>query len=239
MSKILFLADLHGNWQATEAMAAEIRKLNPERIYFLGDAIGKGPDNDKTLEWVRSNCTHFVAGNWDQWISSSYDDHSVSIHSYYWNQLSPEQIGWIRTLPLELDIWLSGIHFRLIHGRPIDQLYQDCHDQTELDKGLTSKDGTIYTGLICADSHRPFVRSTHNGYIMNTGSIGNSLGQANAHALLVEGELDSKDRSAISFNIISVPYDNEGAAKRAAECPDLADWEAYKKEVLTGYYSRQ
>ena len=65
MQKILFLADLHGNMPATLALEKEIEKIKPDDIWFLGDAVGKGPESDKTLDWVRKNCNHFIAGNWD------------------------------------------------------------------------------------------------------------------------------------------------------------------------------
>ena len=69
MSKILFLADLHGNMIATQALEKEIEKIKPDDIWFLGDAVGKGPENHKTLDWVRNNCKHFISGNWDVGIA--------------------------------------------------------------------------------------------------------------------------------------------------------------------------
>lgn len=45
MSKILFLSDIHGNMPAVRALEKEIEKLQPDDIYFLGDAVGKGPEN--------------------------------------------------------------------------------------------------------------------------------------------------------------------------------------------------
>ena len=71
MSKIIFLADLHGNMPATLALEKEMEKIKPDDVWFLGDAVGKGPENDKTLDWVRSNCKHFIAGNWDDGIVQS------------------------------------------------------------------------------------------------------------------------------------------------------------------------
>ena len=42
MSKIIVLADLHGNMTAVSAMEKEIAGIAPDRIWFLGDAVGKG-----------------------------------------------------------------------------------------------------------------------------------------------------------------------------------------------------
>ena len=41
---------------------------------------------------------------------------------YFWAQLGPERMEWLRTLPQERDVWLSGVHFRLFHGRPVTPL---------------------------------------------------------------------------------------------------------------------
>lgn len=239
MGKILFLSDLHGNMVATSALAAEIENIKPDIIWFLGDAIGKGPENDKTLDWVRNNCHRFLAGNWDIGLSKSFDTREFSKDKFYWEQIGKERFDWINTLPLEDSVWISGYHFRLIHGRPVDQLYFDFDSMEKYDKGLISSDGkTTFTGLISADCHMPYVRSTTKGYILNTGSVGNSLGMTNAHALLIEGDIDSKVKSNIKMSILSVPYDNELAAKIARENTDLDNYEAYAKEVLTGIYSR-
>lgn len=236
MARILFLGDLHGNMTATEAMHAEIKRLNPDVIWFLGDAVGKGPSNDKTCDWVRNNCDKFVAGNWDCMISESFYKHNWP-HEYYWNQLGEERILWLKSLPVEESIWISGINFRVIHGRPTDIVFQGYAGDEVLERGLTSSDkNTTYGGMICADSHRPYVRSLHKGYAVNTGSVGNSIGQANAHALLVEGELDSRERSPIYFTVVSVPYDNEKEASIARSSEGMPDCELYCKEVLTGYY---
>ena len=45
--KIVLLADLHGNMVATEAMERELDRIRPDDIWFLGDAVGKGPESDK------------------------------------------------------------------------------------------------------------------------------------------------------------------------------------------------
>ena len=75
------------------------------------------------------------------------------------------------------------------------------------------------------------------GYAINTGSVGNSLGIPRCHALLIEGDLGESKLTPMSMNILSIPYDNELAAKIADEY-DVPDREAYKNEILKGVYSR-
>ena len=91
-----------------------------------------------------------------------------------------------------------------------------------------------FDGVIFADSHRPFFRTLDCGYIMNTGSVGNSMGVPRAHALMLEGG----DNGVLLSTILSVPYDNRLAANLAQQDPDLPRGEAYIREILTGIYSR-
>lgn len=44
MGKILFLSDIHGNMPAVYALEKVIDKIQPDDIWFLGDAVGKGPE---------------------------------------------------------------------------------------------------------------------------------------------------------------------------------------------------
>ena len=240
MDKILFIADLHGNMPATLALEKEISRIQPDDIWFLGDAVGKGPESDKTVDWVRAHCNHFLSGNWDalmvEWSKKCPPGHEHN--AFYWNQLGKERLDWLESLPSEDEVLISGINFRLFHGRPIDVNYHTYLSMDEYRPGFTDTKGKQHGGFICADCHTPYIREMDLGYAINTGSVGNSLGLTRCHALLIEGELVSSELTPISFNILSIPYDNVLATKIADDYPDLPRKEAYKNEILTGVYSR-
>lgn len=231
--KIVLLADLHGNMTATKAMEQELAKIRPDEAWFLGDAIGKGPESDKTCDWVRNHCDHWIAGNWDRGLSQNRDR---ADNAFYTEQIGVERFNWLDSLPLEDELTIAGIRFRLVHGRFLDQLYWGGDPDEKLRQGFCFRDGRPKAdGMICADSHRPFVRLLDDGYVMNTGSVGDNLGLPRAHALLLEGE---KEGGALGITILSVPYDNQKAAETVDQYPDLPLKEAFRKEVLTGIYSR-
>ena len=240
MDKILFIADLHGNMPATLALEKEINKIRPDDIWFLGDAVGKGPESDKTVDWVKAHCNHYLSGNWDmlmvEWSKQCPPGHEHN--AFYWNQLGKERLDWLESLPTEAEVMISGISFRLFHGRPIDENYHSYLSMDEYRPGFPDTKGKLHGGFICADCHMPYIREMDLGYTINTGSVGNSLGLPRCHALVIEGELGLSNLAPISFNILSIPYDNVLAAKIADEYPDLPRKEAYKNEVLTGVYSR-
>lgn len=231
--KIVLLADLHGNMVATRAMEQELERIGPDDIWFLGDAIGKGPESDQTCDWVRAHCRHWIAGNWDRGLSEKREK-----DSFYSRQIGEERFAWLDSLPLEDELTFSGIRFRLVHGRFLDPIYLSYDSDEKLREGFRFHDGRPEANsLICADSHRPFIRPLHDGYALNTGSIGNNLGIARAHALLLEGE-PGPDPAPLKMTILSVPYNNREAAERADLYPDLPLKDSFRNEVLTGVYSR-
>ena len=240
MSRILFLADLHGNMPATMALEKYIRKNYFDDIWFLGDAVGKGPESDKTLDWVRENCSHFISGNWDLMCVELAKDHpeGYEYYSFFLEQLGRERLEWLESLPQEGEITISGIRFRLFHGRPIDANYHPYLSMDELRPGFIDTKGIQYGGFISADCHMPYIRELDLGYAINTGSVGNSLGLTRCHALIIEGEAGDAKESPISMSILSLPYDNQLAVRIADEYPGLPGKEAYIKEILTGVYSR-
>lgn len=231
--KIAFIGDLHGNYIATQALEAELKRHNVDEIWFLGDAVGKGPQNAETCDWVRANCKVCIGGNWDYGIGGK----EFPEDGYFWAQLGPERMEWLRTLPSETDCWISGTHFRLFHGRPVTPLISVQESKEVFAQAFRAND-TTYSGIIFADSHRPFVRTLNDGYALNTGSVGNSMGVPKAHALIIDGELGSQQAGVMTMTILSVPYDNEAAAEIARQDVNLPHRESFIREVLTGIYSR-
>lgn len=229
--KILFIGDLHGNLPATQAMERYMEALRPDTVWFLGDAVGKGPSNAETCDWVRAHCDHFIGGNWDYGIGGR----EYEADQYFWDQLGEERMAWLNGLPREGEVNVSGIRFRLFHGRPVTDLLKVNSDKDELEATFATEKG-VFGGVIFADSHRPFVRTLSTGYIMNTGSVGNSMGVPRAHGLLLEGGDNPGD--PLLMTVVSVPYDNEAAAELARRDPALPHREEYLCEIMTGVYSR-
>lgn len=231
--RIAMLGDLHGNLPATLAMEKALGSLRIDEIWFLGDAVGKGPQSRETCDWVRANCTRFVGGNWDYGVGGKRFPADV----YYWDQLGPERLDWLNSLPREMEATISGVHFRLFHGRPVTELMHAQTDKAVMTEAFTAQ-GTTYDGVIFADSHRPYLRTLDVGYFINTGSVGNNLGVPKAHALIVEGELASAAPAPLQLTILSVPYDNEAAVAAALADDKLPYRDAYIREIRTGIYSR-
>src|ERR1051326_3666569 len=59
--RILVLADIHGNWPALQAVAAEPYDI----CLCLGDIVDYGVEPAQCLAWVRNKAHHVVRGNHD------------------------------------------------------------------------------------------------------------------------------------------------------------------------------
>ena len=231
MKRYLFVADLHGNYPATLALERQLPAIRADEIWFLGDAVGKGPSNAETCDWVRAHCDHFVGGNWDYGIGGK----EFPADGFYWDQLGPERLAFLRSLPREAELTLSGLRFRLFHGRPVTPLLKGSDASDILQTTLRTERG-VFDAAIFADSHRPFVRSLNPGYVLNTGSVGVSMGVTRCHALAVDAGDSAGD--PLFFTVLSIPYDREAAVADALAAPGLPRRDAYIREIRTGVYSR-
>ena len=114
MTEIALVADLHGNWPATQAVAADIQSRGIKKIWCLGDIVGKGPSSPQTFDWAVQNCEIILLGNWDEGIGKR----QYPKDGFYYEQLGEERMRVLPTFPYEHVCWISGRKMRLFHGRP-------------------------------------------------------------------------------------------------------------------------
>ena len=226
--RIAFISDLHGNMTAVRALEEDLKKRTPDEVWCLGDLVGKGPNSDRSFDWVLEHCQAIIGGNWDYGIGRK----EFPRDSFYHRQLGEERLGKLSCLPLEKQLTMSGRNIRLIHGRPVMPKLLNIQDSREVFMELLDPD---YDVLIYGDCHRQGVR-TLGGQIINIGSVGNALGLPTVQYLILEGEL-GKMAAPMELRFISLPYDNRAAEAEAREHADLPDLEAYVTEILTGVYA--
>lgn len=70
---IALISDIHGNLPALEAVIRRIVELRPDRLYFLGDAVGYGPWPAESVEILRRNVHGAVLGNHDAGVVRKTD----------------------------------------------------------------------------------------------------------------------------------------------------------------------
>lgn len=236
MTEIALVADLHGNLPATLAVEKDIRSRGIERIWCLGDVVGKGPSSDDTFDWAEKNCEFILQGNWDEGIGHKL----FPKDAFYYSQLGERRLKALLELPLERHCLISGRKTRLLHGRPIMPLPYYVHEDYEQLFPYFSPD---FQAVGYADVHRQGVRLLgFKGILFNTGSVGNGLGlgAGMAQYAILRGEIDSADPAPYDVAMVTLPYDVDRAVRDAevAGKRGLHNWDLFIKEITTGVYAR-
>lgn len=118
----LIVSDIHGNYEALEAVLQHAGGLYDEAL-CCGDLVGYGASPTEVIDWARNSCSAIVRGNHDRAcanLDGVEDFNPVASYAAHWthDKLSPRDIAWLNNLPrgpLNLD------GFLLAHGSPGDE----------------------------------------------------------------------------------------------------------------------
>lgn len=122
--KTAFISDIHGNFQALQAVLAELDGLGISRVYCAGDIVGYYTQVNECCAELRRRGIPSVMGNHDWYMAGDgFCPRSRSVNdclAYQRGIIEPQHVEWLRTLPLQMRI--DGIH--MVHGGwgdPIDE----------------------------------------------------------------------------------------------------------------------
>jgi diadenosine tetraphosphatase ApaH/serine/threonine PP2A family protein phosphatase len=149
--RLAIIADIHGNYQALQAVLADIASLGADRIFSLGDNIGYGPQPEEVVCALRDHQVVSVMGN-----------HELALVSRaYCNRLhatARESLLLTRALLSDLSLsWLEGLpafhlynDVRFVHGCPPQSItvYLFAPTATRLSRVFAS-----YPERICFAGH--------------------------------------------------------------------------------------
>ena len=233
MTEIAVVADLHGNWPATEALDADLRARGIERIWCLGDVVGKGPSSAETFDWAEERCEFILRGNWDEGIGCQM----YPKDEFYYRQLGEKRMKRLTEFPLEHRCVLSGRRIRLLHGRPIMPAPYQVHEDPAL---LTPYFAPDWDVVGYADVHRQGLRVFKCGILFNTGSVGNGLGAPMVQYAILRGDESAAQPAPFDIQLVTLPYDRARAVRDAEEAGKrgLHNWEFFIQEIQTGVYAR-
>ncbi|OAS86691.1 MULTISPECIES: metallophosphoesterase family protein [Metabacillus] len=240
MERIAIISDIHGNIPALDAVLKDIHSRQIQRIFCLGDLVGKGPDSSAAIDRIREVCEVVVKGNWDDFITKETEFETLKWHQ---NKLRNEQCIYLETLPFSFDFYMSGRSIRLFHASPFS-LYTRIQPWDSVEKRLSMFENSVHTGVKnkqpdivgYGDVHNAFIQHIQGKTLFNTGSVGNPLDVTQASYVILEGQYGfSEKSSSFSIQFVRVPYDIEFAIQlaRLAKMPDL---EPYIIELTTARY---
>ncbi|MGW7683374.1 metallophosphoesterase family protein [Kribbella sp. NPDC054772] len=213
LDRIALISDVHGNLTALEAVLADISGRGIERIFNLGDYVGKGPRGQAVVDRCRDMCEVNLLGNWDDALPDPERTNDSEAFRWWKKELREEQWGWLRGLPFCHDFVLSGRQVRLFHASStsVHRRVRFDHSEAEylgmFENTPATGDGPVPTIVGYGDTHDPYFEEDLGRTLFNTGSVGNSLGDPTPVYVILEGVLDSTAAAPFSVQFVRVPYD--------------------------------
>jgi predicted phosphodiesterase len=187
VTRIALLSDIHGNLQALEAVAAEIRRAKPDAVLVAGDLVLNGPDPNGCIDALRlleSEGALIVSGNTD--IAVGDFDYGAAFPQYQdgvpeivtaaaeWahDELGDDQLDWLRRLPAERRLRTADDTLVLVvHASPGSQTrgFDRALDANVLFERAAETDARV---ICVGHTHIPEVRDLGWKVIVNAGSCG-------------------------------------------------------------------
>lgn len=119
--RVAVFSDIHGNYQALEAIMKHIENNNIDKIIYLGDAVSIGPDSNLCLKYLNQNVDHFILGNHEHYIiDGNQIDKDMSIGEENHNKwlihtLDKQDINKLREYTNSYELIINNKKFLFIH----------------------------------------------------------------------------------------------------------------------------
>jgi predicted phosphodiesterase len=238
--RIAIISDVHGNMTALEATLRHIRDEGIERIFNLGDLVGKGPRSAEAVDRCREVCEVTVQGNWDWAVAVDPEaDHPAAL--WHRAQLGAERGAYLASLPAAHNFLMSGLQVRLFHASQIGIFHRVRDtDPREVHRAMFENtdftgDGAIPQIVGYGDIHRPYALTFEGRTLFNAGSVGNPLDVPLACYAVLDGIEASAVLAPWSIRIVRLPYDIESEITAATRL-DMPDLDHYANELRTAKY---
>jgi diadenosine tetraphosphatase ApaH/serine/threonine PP2A family protein phosphatase len=155
--RIAFLADIHANLEALRACLDDVRARGAERIVFLGDFVGYGPDPEAVVEAVMAQVAAGAAA-----VRGNHD-HAIAEHRWSMTVDAETAIAWTRgQLGPAARAFLAGLPLTIAED---DRLYVHAEASAPArwihviddDDARRSLAGTAARLTLCGHVHAPML----------------------------------------------------------------------------------
>lgn len=145
---IYVMSDIHGNMRRFKSILNQINLQLDDTLYVLGDVIDRHPDGIRILRKLMSMPNvKMLLGNHEYMmlraIGRPFDTYEIMSDVYmedqlelwyqngghithqHWKRLKKdlreEIVQYLHSLPLNYDITINGVHYKLVHGAPTEE----------------------------------------------------------------------------------------------------------------------
>ncbi len=216
--RILLVADVHGNWPALQAVAAEPFDL----CLCLGDLVDYGVEPAPCIAWVRERAKYAVRGNHDHGVAQNVIINARSGFKYLTGltreisraRLAEPDLRYLARLPVTRAATIENTRFLLAHASPRDPLDEYCPPDLEF---WVRRLQNVEADVVCVGhTHQPYVLEVGDKLVINPGSVGQPRdGDPRASYAIIE---DFK----VELKRVEYPLADTIAAVDATNLPDQA-----------------
>ncbi len=219
--RLAIIADIHGNYQALQAVLVDIEAAGVDEIISLGDNIGYGPQPAEVVRTIQDRNIISILGNHELGLLSKS----------YFNRLNPspreslaitrsllddQALAWIQTLPIVLIRY--GVRF--VHGSPPQSVATYLFSPSD---NRIQRLFATFQERVCVVAHthtleyfsltkagvdkrelgiETFSLRAEDRYIIIPGSVGQPRDSINNHAKYLIWDMETDE-----LEVRAVPYD--------------------------------
>lgn len=217
--KIAIITDIHGNSVALREVVKDAKKNKVDDFVFLGDLINDFPFGNETLDIVKSLSNKVLKGNKEQYLIEydkekyNWDNIQFKNTLFMYNELTKENLEYIKKLPHYMNIEFEGVKILAAHGSPtsVEELL-NRNKRDLLDKYTKNLDAEA---LIFGHTHeRMWYEYVNNKLVLNAGCCGVSPHYKGKAEYVI---LEIKDKKIIDIDLRLVNYDIEEVKRKIIE----------------------
>jgi putative phosphoesterase len=216
--RILLLADIHANWPALRAVAAEPFDV----CLCLGDLVDYALEPAPCIAWVREKALLCVRGNHDHGAAQNVTVNGRTGFKYLSGVTRPltrERIGesetrFLSRLPISRMVTLDNTRFLLVHATPRDPMDEYAPADPEF---WARRLQNVEADVVCVGhTHLPYVLEVGDKLVINPGSVGQPRdGDPRASCALIQ---DYK----VDIKRVQYPVEETVATVTTSSLPDPA-----------------
>jgi putative phosphoesterase len=207
------ISDLHANIHALRAVWKKFEDVHVSQVVCLGDLVGYCATPDEVLRFLRDQNIQTTMGSSEARLAFDMNERSaregIADQTIEWSKtrLSPDDLKWMRSLPMTGKMQTNHGRLRFMHGLPDDpDARVDMADSQKNLNALLEK--LTCQILLTAGSHVPSVREVNQGFVVNPGSVGLSLnGEPGADCAVLDFTSPK-----LRVELYKVPYNYSAAA---------------------------
>lgn len=179
VKRVAAIYDIHGNYEALNAVLEEIQRCNVDTIVFGGD-LAWGPQPALVMERIMAldGDVHFIKGNADREVGERYgvdqglDEWIAEINQWCAEQLTESQLTFLNNFQIDVTLNIDGLgEVLFVHGSPRSDEEAIRRDTPEIEiKPMI--DSVKQDIIVCGHTHIHFDRTVLNKRIVNAGSVG-------------------------------------------------------------------